>query len=294
MPYAGIKCVAAPAQSNAAHVVSATQAKKLGATHYRYAFEIGWGLEALDSVVGTCKTLGLKMVLCVFRADRIIPTDLAGAQAFAAKTVELLKRTQGLATHVEVWNEPNHKPFVVQQNPVAFAQLMVETHKAVKAALPSVVTITGGLSPEPSPYAPHEFFAACCKANPKFVWSFDLVGYHPYCFPHSPLGSESWNAMLQAVTLWKATRTAYGRVAEFAATEFGAPSAWKDFNEAKQAQWISDYFKAFASRGPVWRLAGVFTAKDGNIGTGAAWEPSTGMYRGDLGEKPAANVFRIG
>jgi len=288
-----VKCISAPAQSNAAHVTSATLAKKLGATHYRYAFEIGWGLEALDSVVATCKTLGLQMILCVFRADRIIPTDDAGRATFASTCRDLVARAGPIVTHLEVWNEPNHKPFVTVQDPAAYARLMIATHALIKTTFGSTVTtITGGLSPEPSPYAPHEFFAACCATDPRFVTSFDLVGIHPYCFPHSPLGYESWNAMFQSVLLWQATGAKYGRTVELAATEYGAPSAWQTFTEATQAQWFGDYWTAFATRGPVWRIASPYTALDGNVGAGESWGPSAGLYRYDQTEKPAAAVWR--
>lgn len=292
-PAARIKCVSAPAQTNAAHVTSATLAKQLGATHYRYAFEIGWGLDALDSVVKTCTTLGLKIVLCVFRSDRIVPTDDAGRAAYASTCRDLIARAGTIVTHLEVWNEPNHKPFVTVQDPTAYARLMIATHALIKTTFGSqITTITGGLSPEPSPYAPHEFFASCCAADPRFVTSFDLVGVHPYCFPHNPLGSESWNAMAQTVTLWKQTAATYGRTVEFAATEYGAPSAWSTFTETTQAQWYTDYQTAFMTRGPVWRLVSPYTALDGNAGAGESWGPSAGLYRLDLSEKPAAAVWR--
>jgi len=292
-PPATIKCLSAPAQSNSAHATSAALAKQLGATHYRYAFEIGWGLEALDSVVQTCRTLGLKLVLCVFRADRIMPTDDAGRAAFASTCRDLIARAGTTITHLEVWNEPNHRPFVIAQNPQAYARLMIATHALIKTTFGSTVaTITGGLSPEPSPYAPHEFWFACCAADPAFITSFDLVGIHPYCFPHSPLGNESWNAMAQTVTIWSQTGTKYGRTVEFAATEYGAPSNWQGFTEATQAQWYGDYRTAFKTRGPVWRLISPYTILDGSAGAGESWGPSAGLIRTDRTEKPAATVYR--
>lgn len=298
-PPARTKCLSAPAQSNAAHAATARLAKDLGATHYRYAFEIGWGLEALDSVVTTCRNLGLKIVLCVFRADRIIPTDDPGRAAFASTCRDLIARAGPIVTHLEVWNEPNHRPFVTVQDPAAYARLMIATHALIKTTFGSTVTtITGGLSPEPSPYAPHEFWAACCATDPRFVTSFDLAGIHPYCFPHSPLGTESWNALAQTVTLWKDTAAKYGRTIEFAATEYGAPSAWTTtylgtsvtFDESRQAQWYRDYLTAFTTRGPVFRLVSPFMPIDSNVG--GTWEPTTGLYRQDLTEKPAAAVWR--
>lgn len=288
-----IKCLSAPAQSNSAHATTAALAKKLGATHYRYAFEIGWGLEALDSVVTTCRNLGLKMILCVFRADRIIPTDDAGRAAFASTCRDLVARCGTTVTHLEVWNEPNHKPFVIAQNPQAYARLMIATHALIKTTYgTTITTITGGLSPEPSPYAPHEFWAACCATDPRFVTSFDLVGMHPYCFPHSPLGSESWNAMAQSVIMWAKTGSDYGRTVEFAATEYGAPSNWNGFTEATQAQWYADYRTAFQTRGPIWRVVSPYTILDGNAGAGESWGPSAGLLRTDQSEKPAATVWR--
>lgn len=296
--YTGIKGASAPAQTNASHTTAIGLAKQLGATHYRYAFEIGWGLEALDHIVTQCKAQGMKLILCVFRNDRVMPTTLTDAQAHAATVVSLLGRTQGICTHVENWNEPNHLPFVTVQNAAAFAQLQIEFHKAVKLSYPTIKTITGGLSPETSPNAPDQFFLNACAADARFASSFDLVGFHPYCFPFSPLGTESWNNMKQAVNLWSNVKSTYGRTVTFAATEFGAPSSWTTtylgnsvtFDEAKQAQWMSDYFKAFAARGPSWAVASVFMPKDGSIG--GTWEPSTGMYRSTGVAKPAATAFK--
>lgn len=296
VPRGPIKALSAPAQSNAAHVTSATLAKQLGATHYRYAFEIGWGLEALDSIVATCRNLGLQIILCVFRADRIVPTDDAGRAAYASTCRDLIARSGTTITHLEIWNEPNHRPFVTVQDPAAFARLVIATHRLIKTTFGSTVTtITGGLSPEPSPHAPHEFWAACCATDPTFVTSFDLVGMHPYAFPHSPLGYESWNAVYQSVLLWQATGAKYGRTVEFAATEYGAPSSWTNlgitFDEAKQAQWYRDYATAFATRGPVWRIVSPYTAQDGNAGAGESWGPSAGLYRIDQTIKPAGTVY---
>jgi hypothetical protein len=273
-------------------------AKQMGATHYRYAFEIGWGLEALDSIVSGCASRGLKLVLCVFRADRVLPVDDTAASSYASTVVSLLGRTNGLCTHVEFWNEPNNATFSTTRDAASFARLVVAAHAATKAAYPTIKTITGGLSPAGGAYQPNTWFLAACAANANFVNSFDYVGFHPYCFPHSPMESQSWNAMKQAVDLWNSLKTTYSKTAEFAATEYGAPSSWTVtqfdgthvFDEAKQAQWIGYYKTAFDTRGPSWPLVAVFTIKDGNAGTGAAWEPSCGMWRADGTAKPAASV----
>lgn len=296
-----IRCAAAPAQSNATHGQCMDLAKQTGATHYRYAFEIGWGLEALDYIVNGCAARGLKLVLCVFRADRVLPVDSTAADSYASTVVSLLGRTNGLCTHVEFWNEPNNSSFSTTRNAADWARAVVAAHAAVKAAYPSIKTISGGLSPASGAYQPNTWFLAACTANPALVNSFDYLGWHPYCFPHSPMGSQSWNAMKQAVDLWNSLKTTYNKTAEFAATEYGAPSSWTVtqfdgthvFDEAKQKQWYEYYKTAFDTRGPSWPLVAFFTIRDGNAGTGTAWEPSAGVWRADNTAKPAASVASI-
>lgn len=304
--FSKIKAVSAPAQTNAAHTADMARAKSLGVTHYRYAFEIGWGTEALDHIVTQAKIYGLKVILCVFRNDRVMPTTVGGAASYATTVVSLLSRGVGTITHVEFWNEPNHTPFCTVPNASVFAQLVSISHAEVKAVYPAVQTITGGLSPESGSKQPDTFFAAALATNAAawsgtaFKDSFDLVGWHPYCFPHSPLGVESWNAMHQAVLCKNATFTNFGKTLKFAATEFGAPSNYTFniydgahvFNETVQAQWISYYWQAFKNLGLTWEIASGFMPKDGAIG--GTWEPSTGLYRVDGTAKPAVSKFVAG
>lgn len=293
-----VHCASAPAQSNSTHGQTMDLAKLLGVTHYRYAFEIGWGTEALDYIVAGCASRGLRLVLCVFRNDRVLPADATAATSYANSVVSLLGRTNGLCDFVELWNEPNNSNFSTTRSATDWARAVVAGHAAVKAAYPNIKTISGGLSPAGGSYQPNTFFLAACTANASMINSFDYVGWHPYCFPHTPLGNESWNAMKQAVDLWNSLKTNYSKTVEFAATEFGAPSNYLatdvtpnvQFDEAKQAQWMDYYRTAFNTRGPAWALESVFTIRDGNAGTGTAWEPSCGMYRADNTAKPAAAV----
>lgn len=291
VPRSRVRGVSVPAQSNGAHAGCVQLARGLGVSHYRYAFEFGWGLEAFDSVVGSCRAAGLKLVLCVFRSDRVVPVDAVGRTVFAEQVAQLVERGQGIVSHVEVWNEPNHFPFVTVKDPVRWAALVVAVSARLRAAFPGVKIISGGVSPEPSPFAPHEFVWAAAS-QPGFLDAIDMIGWHPYCFPHNPMGSESWNAMRQAVTVWEEIKSSFGRDVPFAATEYGAPSAWQGFMESTQAQWFQDYWTAFESRGPKWELVSPFMVQDGNAGTGASWEPSTGLFRADGSEKPAAAVYR--
>lgn len=275
-------------------------AKQLGVTHYRYAFEIGWGLEALDYIVAGCQSRGLKLLLCVFRNDRVLPVDATAATSYANTCVSLLGRCGGIATHIEFWNEPNNSSFSTTRSATDWARAVVAGHAAVKAAYPNVKTITGGLSPAGGSYQPNTFFLAACSANASLVNSFDYVGMHPYCFPHTPMGNESWNAMKQSVDLKNSLSSLYSKTAEFAATEYGCPSNYLatdvtpnvQFDEAKQLTWFGYYKQAFDTRGVTWGLESVFTIRDGNAGTGTAWEPSCGLYRADNTAKPAAS-YRV-
>jgi len=253
MSASGIKGISSPAQPNTSHDEDIAKHAAFGATHYRYAFEIGWGTENLQHVAESVNNAGMKLILCVFREDRALPSTLIGAREFADTCKALIDLCPpGVVTHLEVWNEPNHYPFVLSPNPTAFAQLVVKTSEVVKIAYPTIKIISGGLSPDEYPNDPYTFFLNCVKANKSFLNSIDYAGWHPYSFPHSPLSSEAWNAMHQAVKTWKKVKSQYGKTLQFAATEFGAPSETGSYTEASQSRWMTDYFTAFATRGPLW------------------------------------------
>lgn len=308
MAYAGIKCVAAPTQSDASHQISINLAKRLGATHYRYAYEIGWG-DALPSVANMVRTAGMKMVLCVFRKDRIMPTTTITQTEFGLAINNLIAKAPDLITHVEIWNEPNHPPFVTTPNAAAFAGTVINSYKTIKAKYPAIKIITGGLSPESGTKQPDVFFKACIAADSAFISSFDMIGWHPYSFPSNPTGTQSWNPVYQARLLKSHLAVKYpGRTFEFAATEYGAPSKWSTqyagttvvFDEAKQAKWYKDYFVAFTTQGVAWTLVAPFTLRDQAAGsggyTGTTWEPTVGLYCHDspFVAKPAAAVYIAG
>jgi hypothetical protein len=271
-------------------------AKQQGYSHYRYAFEIGWGIEALDYIIAGCQSRGLKLLLCVFRNDRILPVDQAACDSYAASLVSYIARGVGTITHVEFWNEPNLTTFSTTRDATQWARMCVTAHAAVKAAYPTVKTITGGLSPAAGAYQPNTWFLAACAANASLKTSFDMIGIHPYDFPHSPMSNYSWCVNKQVVDLKNSMVSLYGVNPTFAATEYGAPSSytvtqWDGthvFDEAKQAEWMGYYKTAFDTRGATWGLESVFMVRDGAIG--GTWEPSTGMFRADNTAKPAAAV----
>lgn len=312
MAYTGIKCVSAPTQSNAKHQININMAVALGATHYRYAYEIGWG-DALPSVAAMVRAAGLKMVLCVFRQDRYMPATAATQLAFANSVKALVAKATDIITHVEVWNEPNITPFCKNINPLFWGQTVVATSTAVKATYPTVKIITGGLSPAGGMNKPDVYFMEPIKKVGGFSTSFDYIGWHPYCFPSNPLSNVSWNPLYQALALKNVLHTKYpARTFSFAATEYGAPSKWSStalgtpvvFDDAKQAKWYKDYFTFFATKGVTWGLISPFTLRDQAPGvtgyTGTTWEPTVGFYRYGTNDatpgtaKPAAAVYTAG
>ncbi len=88
--------------------------------------------------------------------SRALPEDQTGTFAppddltdFANFAATLAERYQGRITYFQVWNEPNIYPewgnYPV--NPEAYTELLCETYRAIKAANPDAVVLSGALAP---------------------------------------------------------------------------------------------------------------------------------------------------
>jgi Cellulase (glycosyl hydrolase family 5) len=158
------------------------------------------------------------------------------------------------ADYFEVWNEPNNSQFwSPSPNPAAYTADLVAAYAAIKAADPSSVVISAGLSPganTSSSFDPVTFLADMYADGAG--GSFDAVGDHPYTFPADPDADSqgAWGEMDQTSPSLRSLMTANGDGAKkIWITEFGAPTAAEQTTElteaitaARSTSWIGAFY----------------------------------------------------
>ena len=157
----------------------------------------GWG--ALDGVVGALNAGGLKVLASVVKApawSRPSNTDLsvegppADPGTYANFVGQLAGRYCGKINAIEVWNEQNldyewgREPL----DPARYVQLLAAAYRAIKAACPQTVVVSGALTPTgaPPPVAMDDFtyLERMYQAGLKNV--SDAIGAHPSGFNVAP------------------------------------------------------------------------------------------------------------
>ena len=127
----------------------------------------------------------------------------------------------------QVWNEPNHYPFVQKVNVPLYTLMLKQSFLAIKSVDWAASVVAGGSSPAPDDpggkdMSPASFLSAI------YLWGgkgyFDAWGHHPYSFPCSPGTVTSWNAFQQTLSLhWIMGANGDG-AKRIWATEIGAPT----------------------------------------------------------------------
>ena len=202
----------------------------------------------------------------------------------------------------QVWNEPNHYPFVQPTVDVAqYASILKRAYVEIHKADPTATVIAGGTSPasdapDHTDMAPVTFLKGIYANGGKGF--FDAFGHHPYSFPCNPLEDASWNAFTQTRYLHDVMVSNGDGAKKIWATEAGAPTASNvatgcaagpnvSLTEAQQAQWLSDYLKGWTQKfgtftGPfIW-----YQIRDSGIDP-ANREDHFGLLRRDFSPKPA-------
>ncbi len=271
---------------------------------------------ATDRIVTNAHARGLKILGMVGYAPAwarkpqcaavkyCLPADPATYATFARRAVErygaqsAIAALRGTIDAWELWNEPNHYPWVQPTVDAAgYAAMLRAAYPAIKAADPTTTVVTGGMAPAPnSPdgrdVAPQRFLEGIYANGGG--GSFDAVGMHPYSFPHSPLLTKEWNAFTQ-VKFLRTTMVVNGdSTKQVWATEAGAPTGTSDrsVGDAGQVQQVRDYMKAWHEgykpfAGPI------FWFQHRDSGTNPAdWHQNLGLLRHDGTPKPAYAVFQ--
>jgi hypothetical protein len=206
---------------------------------------------------------------------------------------------------IQVWNEPNHYPFVQSVNVPGYTYMLKLTYNAVKSADWTQWVVAGGTAPAPDnpngkDMSPMSFL------NAIYFWggkgSFDAFGHHPYSFPCSPLTEASWNAFYQTLSLhWIMAYQGDG-AKRIWGTEAGAPTGadvngcnangGKSVTEATQAQFAAEYILRWTKdwgsfTGPLFW----FQVRDNGTNVWD-WEQNMGLLRRNYTPKPAYDMFR--
>jgi hypothetical protein len=206
----------------------------------------------------------------------------------------------------QIWNEPNHYPFVQPTvDVVRYTSMLKRAYVEIHAGDPTATVIAGGTAPAPDDPSGRDMkpvtFLRGIYANGGKGY-FDAFAHHPYSFPCSPLQHAEWNAFTQTQYLHNIMAQNGDGAKKIWGTESGAPTGSNvggcdggsdvSVSEATQAQYVADYFKGWTQdfgkfTGPlIW-----FQIRDSGSDRGN-WEQNLGLLRRDFSEKPAYQKFR--
>ncbi len=159
-----------------------------------------------DTLVNAARTRHLNVIATVGytpawanggHADhRFAPTSAAQFGTFAG---EVAARYAPLGVHVyEIWNEPNISYWQPAPDPAAYTAVLCAAFRAIHAADPQAIVLTGGASPAAdtsTTFAPQTWLERLYRTGARRC--FDGVGYHPYVDStpgHGSLGGN-WYVM---------------------------------------------------------------------------------------------------
>jgi hypothetical protein len=240
--------------------------------------EYDW--EPLDHVVDSCEAMGFKLLLSVVRAPDWLRADALESGPpqdfvqYGRFMEELSARYKGRVAAYELWNEPN----LAREwrgdtlDPARFVALVAEGSKAVRAADPGALIVSGapavtGINDGVTAIDDRIFLQGMYEAG--IAQWVDGIGAHPYGFANPP--GESWQDpthvssshndhpsffFLDTLEDYHAIMLEYGDVTQkLWVTEFGWPSVenmgdmdttgWeyaRAVSEAQQAEYIVEAF----------------------------------------------------
>ncbi len=284
-----------------------------------------WNWSTSDKVVRQARARGLNIVAtlaysprwavpanCPAGTTHCLPANTADFARFAREAVKRYGFTSphaGLRGSVgtwQVWNEPNHYPFVQPKvDVVHYTKMLKEAYIAIKGADFWTWVIAGGTSPAPDDpsgldMSPLTFLRSIYYLGGKGY--FDAFSHHPYSFPCSPLVEAPWNAFGQTAGLYWTMVLAGDGAKKVWGTEAGAPTGsptgscvpntpGPSVSEAVQALFVHQY---------IWGWTHKFGAFTGpliffqirNNGTSGHKDDNFGLLRRDFSAKPAYFVFQ--
>ncbi|MGZ4736993.1 MAG: hypothetical protein ACXVJW_13810 [Acidimicrobiia bacterium] len=202
----------------------------------------------------------------------------------------------------QIWNEPNHYPFVQPVVDVGmYTRMLKRAYYEIKHVDPAATVIAGGTAPAPNDpsgrdMAPTKFLSRIYASGGKGF--FDAFAHHPYSFPCNPLIKASWNAFTQTKFLHDVMVLNGEGAKKIWGTEAGAPTGadigactagnpGRSVTEEMQAQYLTDYYKGWygdfgSFTGPLFWFQIRDNGDDPNY-----YDDHFGLLRRDFTPKPA-------
>jgi hypothetical protein len=158
----------------------------------------GWHWERLDPIFARYRERGLKVIFEPSGAPcwaQRRPRACTGPgvpgprhlRQWARYLRAFVKRYSDLIVAVEIWNEPNLKPFwPARVNPSYYARILRVSYPAVKAVRPDLPVLFGGLAPllrvdRARAVDYRRFLRRAYRAGARN--HFDAIAFHPYAAP---------------------------------------------------------------------------------------------------------------
>jgi hypothetical protein len=204
----------------------------------------------------------------------------------------------------QIWNEPNHVPFVHKVDAFYYTVMLKLAYNAIKSSDFFATVVAGGTAPAPDngdrDMLPSSFLSSIYYFGGRGY--FDAFGHHPYSFPCSPLYPASWNAFQQTLTLRWIMMANQDDAKKIWATETGAPTAadvggcaqqnGRSVTENDQANFLLQYVTTWTRdwgsfTGPLFW----FQIRD-NGDNPWFYEDHFGLLRRDFSQKPSYTMFR--
>lgn len=281
--------------------------------------------DATDRLVVAARARGLRIMAalaytpgwarpanCPAGTDKCLPAspeyfaDFARGAAQRYGTASTNVGLRGSITVWQIWNEPNHYPFVQPTVDAAYyTQILKRAYVNIKAADPTATVLAGGTAPAPDDTQTHRDMSPMNFLRKIYAYGgkgfFDAFAHHPYSFPCSPLVAAVWNAFTQTKDLHDIMVANGDGAKKVWGTESGAPtgsnlgpcgSIGKSVSEEQQAQHVADYFQGWnqdfgSFTGPlIW-----YQIRDNGTDPWN-YDDHLGLLRRDWSEKPSYRNFK--
>ncbi len=281
--------------------------------------------DATDRLVTEARARGLRIIAglvytpawarppdCPKGTDKCLPAnpeDFANFARAATQRYGTASTDVGLRASIsvwQIWNEPNHFPFVQPTVDAAYyTQILKRAYVTIHNADPTATVLAGGTAPAPDDtysnrdMSPMNFLRKIYKYGGKGY--FDAFAHHPYSFPCSPLYAAPWNAFTQTKDLHDIMVENGDGAKKIWGTEAGAPTGanlgscgqiGKSVTEAQQAQFLADYLQGWNTdfgsfTGPfVW-----YQTRDNGTDP-MNYDDHLGLLHRDWSEKPAYRTLK--
>lgn len=228
-------------------------------------------------------------------------SGMPDAGAFGDFAGAVAEKYKGKISALEVWNEPNGRPFLNPVDPAGYTALLRSAYTAIKAADPSITVVGGVLGSGRTlgnnfTMNPIDFLTGMYNAGAHGY--FDAFSFHPYHYdiPFSQGETQRDSPILQLRAI-RALMESHGDGAlKVWASEYGVPTA--PYNPAnpglynspeKQAQFIQDFLENWqkeSGTGPIF----IYSTRDINSGSPSD-QDNFGVYYTNWTAKPAVKVI---